>query len=197
MFALLGTCHRIFCIFFGGLKCVGHSFANVTHLWLWRDVWIRTQSAAVPSWRATHYPSATHPSNLATSPLMTYPHIPLRLSHPSLSTQPPIPLRHGNLILSVLDKNIFNSASASSEGRPFHFTTYITVWCTYSDFSQAYIWADFGCPYPTGLSNEIPMYTSTKIRYMRVCSQASCTLYKVLNTQQSVVIKKYSYFWSK
>ncbi len=30
--------------FFGGLECVGHSFAYVAHLWFLRDVWIRTQS---------------------------------------------------------------------------------------------------------------------------------------------------------
>ncbi len=32
----------------------------VAHLWFLRDVWIRTQSAAVASWRATDL--ATHPS---------------------------------------------------------------------------------------------------------------------------------------
>ncbi len=46
--------------FFGGLECVGHSFAFVAHLWFLRDVWIRTQSTAVASWRATDL--ATHPS---------------------------------------------------------------------------------------------------------------------------------------
>ncbi len=49
-----------FVYFFGGLECVGHSFAYVAHLWFLRDVWIRTQSAAVASWRATDL--ATHPS---------------------------------------------------------------------------------------------------------------------------------------
>jgi hypothetical protein len=43
---------------FGGLECVGHSFAYVAHLWFLRDVLIRTQSAAVASWRATDL--ATH-----------------------------------------------------------------------------------------------------------------------------------------
>ncbi len=57
----------LFLVFFGGLECVGHSFAYVAHLWFLRDVWIRTQSAAVASWRATDL--ATHPS---------------RISHPSL-----------------------------------------------------------------------------------------------------------------
>ncbi len=46
--------------FFGGLECVGHSFAYVAHLWFLRDVWIRTQSAAVAFWRAADL--ATHPS---------------------------------------------------------------------------------------------------------------------------------------
>ena len=49
-----------FVYFFGGLECVGHSFAYVAHLWFLRDVWIRTQSAAVASWRATGL--AIHPS---------------------------------------------------------------------------------------------------------------------------------------
>ncbi len=56
-----------FVYFFGGLECVGHSFAYVAHLWFLRDVWIRTQSTAVASWRATDL--ATHPY----------------LSHPSLT----------------------------------------------------------------------------------------------------------------
>ncbi len=50
-----------FVYFFGGLECVGHSFAYVAHLWFLRDVWIRTQSADVASWRATDL--ATHPSH--------------------------------------------------------------------------------------------------------------------------------------
>ncbi len=41
-----------FVYFFGGLDCA--------HLWFLRDVWIRTQSAAVASWRNTDL--ATHPS---------------------------------------------------------------------------------------------------------------------------------------
>jgi hypothetical protein len=44
-----------FCVyFFGGLECVGHSFAYVAHFVFWRDVWIRTQRAAVASRRATN-----------------------------------------------------------------------------------------------------------------------------------------------
>ncbi len=53
-------CICVFFYFFGGLECVGHSFAYVARLWFLRDVWIRTQSAAVASWRATDL--ATHPS---------------------------------------------------------------------------------------------------------------------------------------
>jgi hypothetical protein len=37
-----------FCIFFGGLECVGHSFAYVALFVFLRDVWIR-QRAAVAS----------------------------------------------------------------------------------------------------------------------------------------------------
>ncbi len=47
------------CVFiFGGLECVGHSFAYVAHFVFFRDVWIRTQKAAVASRRATNL--ATH-----------------------------------------------------------------------------------------------------------------------------------------
>jgi hypothetical protein len=38
-----------FFIFFGGLECVGHSFAYVTHYVFLRYVWIRTQRAAIAS----------------------------------------------------------------------------------------------------------------------------------------------------
>jgi hypothetical protein len=51
-----------FCIFFCGLECVVHSFAYVTHFVFLKDVWIRTQRAAVASRRAanlaTHLPSS-------------------------------------------------------------------------------------------------------------------------------------------
>jgi hypothetical protein len=57
----LNYIYIFFVYFFGGLECVGHSFAYVAHLWFLRDVWIRTQSTAVASWRATDL--ATHPSN--------------------------------------------------------------------------------------------------------------------------------------
>ncbi len=45
---------NFFHIFFGGLECVGHSFAYVAHLWFLRDVWIQTKSAAVASGHATN-----------------------------------------------------------------------------------------------------------------------------------------------
>jgi hypothetical protein len=43
----------IFFVYFSsGLECVGHSFAFVTHFVFLRDVWIRTQRAAVRSKQA-------------------------------------------------------------------------------------------------------------------------------------------------
>ncbi len=38
-----------FFVFFGGLECVGHSFAYAAHFVFLRDVWIRTQRTAVAS----------------------------------------------------------------------------------------------------------------------------------------------------
>jgi hypothetical protein len=53
-------------VFFGGLECVGHSFAYVAPYLFLRDVWIRTQIAAVASRRATNFapisPKLSHPS---------------------------------------------------------------------------------------------------------------------------------------
>ncbi len=43
----------------GGLECVGHSFAYVAHFVFLRDVWIRTQTAAVATRRASNL--TTHP----------------------------------------------------------------------------------------------------------------------------------------
>ncbi len=48
----------IFVYFFGGLECVGHSFAYAAHFVFSRDVWIWTQRAAGASRRATNL--ATH-----------------------------------------------------------------------------------------------------------------------------------------
>ncbi len=61
----------VFCIFFGGPECVGHSFAYVAHFVFLRDVWIRIQRSSVANKcatnLATHLPNlATHPPNLAT-----------------------------------------------------------------------------------------------------------------------------------
>jgi hypothetical protein len=53
-----------FCIFFGGLGCVHHSFAHVTRFVFLRDVWIRTQRGAVASRCATNID--THLPDLAT-----------------------------------------------------------------------------------------------------------------------------------
>jgi hypothetical protein len=97
--------------YFGGLQCIGHSFAYVAHVVCLRDVWIRTQKAAVathlrklaihlPS-LATHLPTwppislLSHPSPYLATHLPTWPPISL-LSHPSpylvtqLPTEPPI-----------------------------------------------------------------------------------------------------------
>ncbi len=53
----------IFC----GLKCVGHSFAYIAHFVFVRDVWIRTQRAAVASRRATNLqPPISHFASLHT-----------------------------------------------------------------------------------------------------------------------------------
>ncbi len=75
-----------FFFFFGGLECVGHSFAYVAQLWFLRDVWIRTQSTAVASWRATDL--ATHPS---------------KLSHPSLYLATHPSTWNGTVILTFFD----------------------------------------------------------------------------------------------
>jgi hypothetical protein len=47
--------YSIFFVYFlGGLECVGHFFAYVAYLKLLKDVWIRTQRAALASRRATN-----------------------------------------------------------------------------------------------------------------------------------------------
>ncbi len=53
-----------FVYFFGGLQCVGHSFAYVAHLVFSVDIYIRTQRAAAESRRASNL--VTHLPNLAT-----------------------------------------------------------------------------------------------------------------------------------
>jgi hypothetical protein len=52
-------------LFFAELECVGHSFAYVAHFVFLRDVWTRTQRAAVASWRTKTY-LVTHLTQLAT-----------------------------------------------------------------------------------------------------------------------------------
>jgi hypothetical protein len=53
-----GNCLEVECtcilILFCGLECVGQSFAYLAHFVFLRDVWIRTQRAAVASRRLTH-----------------------------------------------------------------------------------------------------------------------------------------------
>jgi hypothetical protein len=57
--------HKYFFVyFFGGLGCVGYSFAYVAHLVFLRNLWIRTQRAAEASRRATNL--ATHLPNFIT-----------------------------------------------------------------------------------------------------------------------------------
>jgi hypothetical protein len=48
----------LFVYIFGGQKCISHSFANVAHFFILRDVWIQTQRAAVASRCVTNL--ATH-----------------------------------------------------------------------------------------------------------------------------------------
>jgi len=65
LYMLIDNSNRADCftIFFGGLECVGHSFAYVAHLYFWGFVWIRTQRAAVASRCAINL--ATHLLNRA------------------------------------------------------------------------------------------------------------------------------------
>ncbi len=44
----------LFCIFFGGLEYVGYFLDYVAHFVFLRDVWIRTQRAAVVSYQLSH-----------------------------------------------------------------------------------------------------------------------------------------------
>jgi hypothetical protein len=77
----LSISYYFFIYFFGGLECVGHSFAYAAHFVILRAVWIRTQKAAIASRRATNL--ATHLPNLAI-------HLPnLATYHPNLATHLP------------------------------------------------------------------------------------------------------------
>jgi hypothetical protein len=85
---------KLFSSFFGGLECVGHSFASVAHFVFLRDVWIRTQRAAVASKRATNL-----------SPISLKPPISL-ISHPSpeLKLEPcPNTVYYASVLLLYLD----------------------------------------------------------------------------------------------
>ncbi len=59
-----------FVYFFGWLECVDHSLANVAHLVFLKDVWIRSQRAAVASRCAINL--ATHLPNCHLSPYYCY-----------------------------------------------------------------------------------------------------------------------------
>jgi hypothetical protein len=73
--------------FFGELECVGHSFAYVAHFVFLRDVWIRTQRAAV----ATHLLNlASHLLNLASHLINLASHLLNLATHlPNLATDLP------------------------------------------------------------------------------------------------------------
>jgi hypothetical protein len=51
---LLNLKSLCFLYLFGGLECVGHSFAYVGHFVFLRDVWIQIRRAAVASRRVTN-----------------------------------------------------------------------------------------------------------------------------------------------
>jgi hypothetical protein len=53
-----------FVYFFGGLECVGHSFAYIAHFLFLGDIWIRTQRATIASRCATNLATHRH-TNLA------------------------------------------------------------------------------------------------------------------------------------
>jgi hypothetical protein len=72
--------------FFGGLECVGHSFAYVAHFVFLRDVWIRTQSHRAAVVGATDY----HLPYLATDLPHLDIHLPTLATHlPNLATHLP------------------------------------------------------------------------------------------------------------
>ncbi len=91
---------------FGGLECVGYSFAYVAYFVFLRDVWIWTQRTAVARRRAsnlsTHFPNlATHLPNLDT-------HLPNLATHlPNLDTHLPNLATH----LPNLDTHLPNLAT--------------------------------------------------------------------------------------
>ncbi len=60
----------IFCLLFGRLECVAHSFAYVAPFVFLRDVWVRTQRDVVASRRASNL--ATHLPKLAPISLLSH-----------------------------------------------------------------------------------------------------------------------------
>jgi hypothetical protein len=62
--------HTFFVYCFGGLECVGNSFAKVAHFVFLRNVWIRTQRVAVASRCATNL--STHLLSLYTYSFLTF-----------------------------------------------------------------------------------------------------------------------------
>jgi hypothetical protein len=82
-----------FVYFLGGLESVGHSFAFVAYFVFSRDVWIRTQRAAVASMRATKL--ASHLPNLAAH-LPSYIFCPLPVFLTSIKPKSPTFLEIGH-----------------------------------------------------------------------------------------------------
>jgi hypothetical protein len=71
----------VFLSLFGGLQYVGHSFAYVANFVFLRDVWIRTQRAAVASRHAAKFLATHLPNILATNlPYLTT-HLPNLTTH--------------------------------------------------------------------------------------------------------------------
>jgi hypothetical protein len=60
LFIFFDATSSFFLHFFGGMECVGHPYAYVAHFVFLRDVWIRTQTAAIASRRTT---TVTKPPN--------------------------------------------------------------------------------------------------------------------------------------
>jgi hypothetical protein len=61
---LISKIDIFFVYFFGGLECVGHSFAYVAHFGFLRDVRIRTQRAAEANRRGTSLATYLPPKNI-------------------------------------------------------------------------------------------------------------------------------------
>ncbi len=66
---IIYSCIDFLVYFFGGLECVGYSFAYVAYLWFLREVLILTRSAVVASGRATNLANGHPFPYLAIRPL--------------------------------------------------------------------------------------------------------------------------------